>query len=298
MEAHARRVTARLRFVGGLALLVAQASAFAQSASYAFSGTVTSATGVYAAAGPAISGTFTVNLSAPGTVTGVIGSQTGSWELSVFGEPAAGDPTPTVLPFSATLVTGGQTYGTSPVSNIMVTNSIDAVADVGGAEYAYSLGEWNGDLGTNYTVTSIQLLGSTPTWSTTGLPVPAKVTGCWCSLASYTNGASVGTLTFTLASIAALPAPVAEGDRPIPVWALGALGVALSGVASRRLAGRPAGRMPRSTRARTLRAGSDEPANPGVVADVQVAPLTGHASTARGVIGQRPNGWSNSAFSE
>src|SRR5580658_4163293 len=105
------------------ALLTISVGANAQSITYAFSGTVTSATGIYSSisVGTPLNGTYTINLAngIPEQSFGTVGSTTAGWDVVAEGgtevEPF---PAPAALPFTSTITGPGVSYVSPSIGTI------------------------------------------------------------------------------------------------------------------------------------------------------------------------------------
>jgi hypothetical protein len=145
-----------------------------QAVTYDFAGVVTSATGIYASAGPTISGTFTIDFGAanPAQSGGTVGSSTNSWDSNDYGGETYSLAVPNSLLFASSLSTGGVTYAVTTPS---IFGSYSEVAGVPSpfpfetSTYHAADTEFSSN-GGDY-VQSLITLQDTQTYSASGLPV-------------------------------------------------------------------------------------------------------------------------------
>jgi PEP-CTERM motif len=129
----------------GLLVLSVLAAPIAASAdeivTYDFTGTVTDASGIYASAGPTLTGTLTIDLAngTPYWSAGTVGSLTEPWRVVAGGGPGFATPLPAGLVASWTLNSGGFSYVTPPIGDLGlgVSNLVEGARDVTTNAYEY-----------------------------------------------------------------------------------------------------------------------------------------------------------------
>jgi hypothetical protein len=201
--------------------LTASGAASAQEATFDFTGTVDSATGVYGSAGPDITGTITINFGAANIAQseGTIGSTSGSpWTAQVYGGSLYNLPAPTALVFNETINGLGVSYGPSYPASYFVDNFVGctsacATTNVAGTPIWYATDNeflTNNIWTTNYiyfTGLSGSALGATAPYGANGLPILANVGSQNDVLTAVVNGSTVGALQYTITSLTAVSAP-------------------------------------------------------------------------------------------
>jgi hypothetical protein len=220
---------------------MASTAAHGQAATYAFTGTVTGATGTYASVplGTPVAGTFTIDLAnAIASQSSSAVSLSASWTEQAYGGALYGLPPPGAYVVASSASSGAASYQTSPVPGAYQT--LTAV-ETGAVAAGYASGYYSAVervCPTSATCSSSELViqsANANPWSSAGLPVfAAGATGNgYFSVPGASIAYSLGSLTLQSASGSG-PSPAA-GDGPLPLWALGALGAGIVGVARRRL---------------------------------------------------------------
>ncbi len=231
----------RQRILAGI-MLSLTVTAQASVVEYAFTGTVTSADGIYSGApvGAIVVGTYRFNLDAaiPGQGDGVAGSYTASWRLlSLGGSWFVNYPAP---PSALVFSTSAQVLGTSIAYDTGSINDFQSVASLYG--YGYTYPEQGSSLfASERTATDARnsigsglSLGDTmiKTYGPDGLPYPVGSTPTLTVHSGYfetTVDSSLSMLNFDIKSLMPVPIPAA-------VWlltsALAALGVMRRRIAS------------------------------------------------------------------
>jgi hypothetical protein len=230
-----------------LAALTASAVASAQETTYDFTGTVNYADGVYASAGPSLTGTITIDFGAanPSQSAGTIGSTNGrNWTAQVYGGPLFNNaPTPHALVFNETISAVGVSYGPSYPASYGVDNfvgctfSCTTTSKVFPATWYATDNEFlsKNTYTTNYISLGGVTGGSNAPYDANGLPVLGNVGSQDDRLSATVNNIQVGVLTYTITSLTRVSAPEID-----PVSAAGGLTLLLGGMAVLRGRGRVA----------------------------------------------------------
>lgn len=223
------------------ALLIASlwaSSAFSQTATYNFIGTVNGSMGIYSSVpmGATVTGTYTININAatPSQTSGNIGSAS-FWEAQSDSTSGTLGPSPVV--FSSTAQVAGVSYSTAPPTTYGDQSLIQANTNYTGAgqeQVTQSSGA--------YTMSNLFLHTSTPTaFLSNGLINLAVVeTGYTNGIFAYEppGGGAQSYVGFSITSLtlgSETLSSAASSDGPMPLWAIGALGAGLVGIASRRI---------------------------------------------------------------
>ncbi len=198
-------MTKRSNWFAALSLAFAPLLAHADAVTYDFTGSVISATGIYASVGGPLSGSYTIDLGAANPTQSSLVSTTNQWTIQTYGGAVYGvsaPPLPTSLVFSSTLTGAGLSYSTPAVGDAGELSSVNGLActPLASSGYSYTtcktvFGSPNAYLAnethfytTNGSNISSRLLlygmGPTAPFSATGLPA--------FSLAQYASG----TLTY------------------------------------------------------------------------------------------------------
>jgi hypothetical protein len=193
------------KWTAALALLSGPVVANADPVTYDFTATVTSATGVYAGAGPTATGTITIDFNAPGNLYGTIGSTTSTWSLVGTGGTFYGYPAPTSLVYRETLHSGTVSYTLTTPSSVGSDNGVTgALATILNPQfwlaesYEYSSGLYYAG---TYVFSAVELIGSTAPWDSNGLPVLANATSQHNELYYELNNTDAGELDYTITSL-------------------------------------------------------------------------------------------------
>jgi hypothetical protein len=183
---------------------------------YAFSGTVINATGIYATAGSTISGTYTIDLAAadPAASAGVLGSTTDTWIRRYLGGMEYGTPLPSGLVFSSTLTSGGVTYATPPIGGIGLETF---VRGLGTPPTTYEAYHRQTTIAGNYVTSIFDLTaapGSAIVFDAAGLPLLGNAISATGQLLSVDGGTFNGVLDYTITTLS-----VSESPVPLPAAA-------------------------------------------------------------------------------
>ncbi len=203
----------RIRNIGlmGAFFFGAPLAASADAVTYEFTGTVTSATGDYASAGPTISGTYIIDVGAGiPSQSALPVSFESIWFISAYGGTTYGTAPRAALVFGLTLSSGGVTY-----SNI-VPNSLGSLSSVEGSPQASDEAMPTSFLAVNVAavdensniVGSFSLAGGTGAnapFDANGLPIFANATGGAIGALSH----ATGVLEYTITSLTPVPLPAA-----------------------------------------------------------------------------------------
>ena len=208
-----------------LLALSAPIVARAETVTYDFTGTVTSASGLYSSIplGTTITGTYRFAL-ANGVPTGTIGSTTASWATGNSGGFAESRTPPVPLNayvFTSTAQVGTFSYATSgggqysPGSGVgVVVGQVLAQCVV--ATYCYIANESNQPTQSSGTFSQLQLDSNAPTWSPQGLPVfasPLLAVGVFSDCNA--EGCGPDAVGYNITSLAPAPVPL-----PAAAWLL------------------------------------------------------------------------------
>ncbi len=189
------------------ALLAAPLAVNAASVMYEFTGTITSATGIYASAGPTVTGTYTIDVAAEIPSQSLLPiSITSTWISEANGGSVYEKPTPSALVFASTLNSGGVTYSNSTPGS---TGSDSFVEGSVGIPNEYIAGDQEYSGPGTYVYSQFILYGSsgsTP-WDVNGLPVFSNASGGNAG-ELYSNGSS-SELLYTITSMTPVPLPAA-----------------------------------------------------------------------------------------
>jgi hypothetical protein len=164
---------------------------FVGSVDYTFTGTVTSATGIYATAGATVTGTLTLDLNAGDGALPV--SLTTPWSSTSSGSPQV--VASTLKSGSVTFSDAGSTGNKSTIAGLAAAAS-NAPNEYFASDTAFSSP-------TSSTELSLQILGGTGAkapFDSNGLPIFQNATGSGTLLATA-GGATVGQLSYTLTSL-------------------------------------------------------------------------------------------------
>jgi hypothetical protein len=199
----------------------------ADSVTYTFTGTVTSATGIYASAGNSVSGTYTIDVGAgiPSQSSPV--STANQWAIQGHGGTVygSGSPLPNAFVFSSTLNGGGGLfYSSPPIGDAGELTSVGGITCA--STYPYNYGSCKAVTGmpNSYSATqthfyggesnlSSQFLLIAPTgspnpavpYTTNGLPLFLLAQSATGSLTSTTGGNIDGQLTYDITSYNGTP---------------------------------------------------------------------------------------------
>jgi len=199
-------------------------AANAESVSYDFTGTVTTATGIYSSAGSAVTGTITIDFSAanPLLSSGTVGNMSSGWSAGTEGGTIYGLPSPAGLVFGWTLASGGLSLASS-ISSDGTTNSVSG-SPFGSPNWQANDIE-NSNAGT-YVAAGISLsdtMGTVAPYDSNGLPIFSNATlasGRWDYLV---GGVNQGIFLYTMTSMTPVPAPASAWLLLSGLSGLGAL---------------------------------------------------------------------------
>lgn len=210
------------------AIITAPVITRADSVTYDFAGTVTSASGVYSSAASTVSGTFTVDYRAaiPSQSTGTVGSTSGLWSAASSGGSYYGTATPAQFVFSSKLSSGGISYAFAP-SSVYSYSQIN-----GNNDLLQNSGNWDAHAGVytngpnSYLENDIALVSNTSVpFDANGLPVFSNVTSQQNELLDVVNdGVVAGQLQYTITSLSVASSPV---PLPASAWLLLSGGVGI-----------------------------------------------------------------------
>jgi hypothetical protein len=213
-------------------------AANAQAVTYDFTGVVISVAGPAApAVGSSVTGTFTLNPAYALSTSGSVPSPNG-WSMGTAAGTYFGVTPPSGVLFSTTLQFGTASYNTGPPGTF-ITN--DSASFSGGSEFAFS--EEQAVDNADYNSSAIQFTNGVLPAQPNGYPGSAPSITPSSNAEGYVeqvaNGQYVYFVDFEVTSVTAASNQTSSssatgGDGPIPVWALGALGAGLCGLASRR----------------------------------------------------------------
>jgi hypothetical protein len=197
---------------GFLAATVIGAPVMAQAntVTYDFAGTVTSATGVYSSAGSTVSGAITINFGAanPSQSSGTVGSTSAAWTAQADGGTYYGGATPTALVFSWSLKSGAISVASSSPSSAGSASAVLGYPPTGGSLWEAEDAEWSS--GSSYIANVIALFGTSAIapYNSNGLPILVGSTPSESnSLTDNINGTGVGNLDYTITSLTPVPLP-------------------------------------------------------------------------------------------
>jgi hypothetical protein len=200
------------------AIVALPVMAHAGSVTYEFTGTVTSATGIYSSAGSTVSGTIIIDFGAanPAQSSGTIGSvAAGQWYQQAYGGSYYNLPTPAGMVFSSTIKTGGVSYSDSTYANFgggsSVTGHVYPSGAAGDAEWFANNTQLLSSTSFIQDAFDIGAVGTLIPFDANGLPIYGNAnnsrTGSLVDISNSTNGTVAGQLNYTVNSLTAVPLP-------------------------------------------------------------------------------------------
>ena len=207
-----------LKGIAALAALTASAAASAQQVTYDFTGTVDVADGVYASAGPNLTGIITIDFGAanPSQSAGTIGSTNGStWIAQVYGGPLFNDPpAPRALVFNETINDVGVSYGPSYPASYGVDNFVGCTSGCATTNNIFPANWYASDneflsknISTSNYISFVGVSSSDAPYDANGLPVLGNVGSQDDRLTATVNNVQVGVLKYTITSLTRVSAP-------------------------------------------------------------------------------------------
>ncbi len=199
----------KIGFLIAASLIAAPIAANAASVTYDFTGTVTSATGVYSSAGSTISGAITINFGAanPSQSSGTVGSSSATWNASAYGGTYYGGATPTALVFSWSLASGGISLGSSSPSSAGSSSSVLGYPATAGSAWLAEDAEWSSGSSDIYNQIALFGTSSVAPYNSNGLPVLGNAASQSNELVDSVNSSNVGVLNYTITSLTPVPLP-------------------------------------------------------------------------------------------
>jgi len=194
------------------ALIAAPIATNAASVTYDYTGTVSSASGVYSSAGSTVSGTITINFTAANLSqsSGAVGSSSAAWDAIAYGGTYYGPATPAALVFSWNLTSGGVSLGSSSPSSAGSDSYVYGYPAISGSVSSWGASDIEFLSGTSSIDNQIALFGTStvaPYGYSNGLPVLGSATSQGDELIDTVNSSNVGVLNYTITSLTPVPLP-------------------------------------------------------------------------------------------
>ncbi len=216
--------TKKIALLVAAALVAGPLVANATSVTYDFTGSVTSATGIYASADTTVTGTYTINVAAgiSSQNQGTVGSTTNGWNVQAYGGPQFGStPIPIALVFGSTITSGSINYGSASPSSVGSNSNIEGYTGSGASSpntYYAQDSEYSSSTSNSYTSSAFTLVGgygANAPFDANGLPVFAQSFSNVGILQSTASNFSNGVLKYNITSFTLAPVPL-----PAAAWLL------------------------------------------------------------------------------